>query len=416
MRLRLCLVFLCLALIGESLHASTSVRSRFNPDRWVRSSVDSFVRAARAAYEDDDAIPAYKKVLRSIRRTVRQRRLDEDTTFRARYQAFLEYLDVVSLETLPDHELGFSVPDRQYFAETRQYVEIPEFLKSQVFLRLVSRSETLEKAKSRLRQLNASRAPSDQLLFFSYRSQHLGTPDNDDSRLRLLIVVPGNEEAGVPEKWVQFGVTDSGKRTRIRNLSVVSALPSPDGVFNSYFKDYFRSFRRDGSVSINGRWELGYGDDSCIRCHKSGVLPIFPEEGSVSSEEKPIVAAVNRRFRTYGSPRFDRYYDESKLGPGLSSATWDVRTKRFGEEFWKTAVGDAMKCSVCHQRQNLGALNWPMNSVIVSSYIKGGQMPFGWKLQECDREQLNNKLAEEYFSIDDANPGILKSWLLGSPR
>jgi len=416
MRFCLCLMFLCLALIGETLHASTSVRSRFNSDQWLRTSVDSFVRAARAAYENDDAIPAYKRVLKSIRRAILRRKLEEDTEFRTRYQAFLDYIEVVSLETLPDHELGFAVPDKEYFAETRQYVQVPDFLNSQPFLRLVSRAETLEKAKDFLRQVNANRSPSDQLLFFSYRSQHLGTPDNDDSRLRLLIVVPGMVQDGLPEKWVQFGVTDKGKRTRIRNLSVVSAMPSADGVFNSYFKDYFRSFRRDGSITIEGRWELGYGDDSCVRCHKSGVLPIFPEAGSVTPDEQPTVAAVNQRFRTYGSPRFDRYYDESKLGPGLSSGSGDARRKRFGEGFGKTAVGDAMKCSVCHQRQGLGALNWPMNSVIVSSYIKGGQMPFGWKLRESDREELNNKLVEEYFSIDDANPGILKSWLLGRVR
>jgi hypothetical protein len=137
MRLRLCLMFLCLALAGESLHASTSVRSKFNSDQWVRASVDSFVRAARAAYGNDDAIPAYKKVVRSIRRTIEQRRLSEDTNFRSRYQAFLDYIEVVSLETLPDHELGFAVPDKEYFDETRQYVEVPDFLKSQPFLRLV---------------------------------------------------------------------------------------------------------------------------------------------------------------------------------------------------------------------------------------------------------------------------------------
>jgi hypothetical protein len=141
---------------------------------------------------------------------------------------------------------------------------------------------------------------------------------------------------------------------------------------------------------------------------KSGVLPIFPEEGSVSPDEKSIVEAVNQRFRAYGSPRFGHYYDETKLGPGLSSATQGVRRKRFGEEFDGTALEGAMKCNVCHQREGLGALNWPMNSVIVSSYIKGGKMPFGWKLDQSDREELNNKLVEEYFSIDDANPGISK--------
>jgi hypothetical protein len=416
MRFRVCLILLFLALVGEVPHASTSVHTKFNPDQWARSSINSLILAARAAYEDDDALPAYKKVLRSIRRTLRQHRLNEDESFRNQYRTFIDYFEVVSLEVMPDHELGFAVPDQQYFAETRQYVEVPEFLRSQTFLRWVGRSETLDRAKKLLRDLNTTRGPSDQLLFFSYRSQHLGTPDNDDSRLRLLIVVPGNVQDGVPEKWVQFGVTDPGARTRIRNLSVVSAMPLPDGIFNSYFKDYFRSIRRDGSISIKGRWELGYGDDSCVRCHKSGVLPIFPEEGSVSPDEKAMVEAVNQRFRTYGSPRFDRYYDESKLGPGLSSVKWGVRSKRFGEEFEGTSVNGAMKCNVCHQREGLGALNWPMNSVIVSSYVKGGKMPFGWKLDESDREELNNKLVEEYFSIDDANPGILKSWLLGNSK
>src|SRR5262252_221651 len=155
MRFCLCLVFLCLALAGETLHASTSVR-RFNSSQWVRSSVDSFVRAARAAYANDDAIPSYKRAVKSIRRTILQRRLYEDAKFRARYQTFLDYIEVVSLETLPDHELGFAVPDKEYFVETRQYVEVPDFLKSQPFLRLVSRAETLEKAKNFLRQINTN--------------------------------------------------------------------------------------------------------------------------------------------------------------------------------------------------------------------------------------------------------------------
>jgi hypothetical protein len=46
----------------------TSVHTKFNPDQWVRNSINLLVLAARAAYEDDDALTAYKKVLRSIRR------------------------------------------------------------------------------------------------------------------------------------------------------------------------------------------------------------------------------------------------------------------------------------------------------------------------------------------------------------
>jgi hypothetical protein len=308
------------------------------------------------------------------------------------------------------------VPDKQYFAETSQYVQIPDFLLTPGFLRSVSRYETLNRAKSFLRQLNSSREPADQLIFFSYKSRHLGTPDNNDSYRRLLIIVPGNAEKGVPDKWVQFGITDPGERIHVRNVSVVSAMTGSDGTYNAYFKDFYRTYRRDGSISINGRWELGYGDDNCVQCHKSGVLPIFPVDGSVSRSEQPAVLAVNQRFLTYGSPRFDKYLDETKFGPGLSSASREDRIRRFGEGFEGTVVAHAMSCAACHQPERLGSLNWPMDQTLISSFIKGGQMPLGHALQVSERGELYQRLIQEYFAIDDAHPGILKSWLLGKLR
>lgn len=416
MSFRLSKILLCLILVGESLHASSPARIKFDPDAWVRASVDALVLTARAAYQNDDKLPAYERVLNSIARTLRQRRLSQDEGFASRYRQFVEYVQAASLDQLPGHELGFIVPDRQYFAETCQYVQVPEFLMSQSFLRSVSRYETLERAKSFLRELNSAREPSEQLLFFSYRSRHLGTPDNDDSYVRLLIVVPGNAATGVPEKWVQFGVTDPKARTRIRNVSVVSAIVGSDGIFNAYFKDYFRTYQRDGSISMRGRWELGYGDDNCARCHKSGILPIFPEEGSVSASEQQAVEAVNQRFLTYGSPRFDKYLDESKFGPGLGSASREERNHRFGDGFDETVAGHAMACASCHQHERLGALSWPMDHVVIGSFIKGGQMPFGNKLETSERDEVYDRLIEEYFATDDTKPGILKSWLLGQRR
>jgi hypothetical protein len=41
-------------------------------------------------------------------------------------------------------------------------------------------------------------------------------------------------------------------------------------------------------------------------------------------------------------------------------------------------------------------------------------MPLGYKLTQLQRNQLYRKLIQEYFAIDDANPGILKAWLLGT--
>jgi len=137
--------------------------------------------------------------------------------------------------------------------------------------------------------MNTGRAADNQLLFFSYKSRHLGTPDNRNSFRRLLIVVPGNAAQHVPEKWVQFGIADPRAREPVRNVSVVGVLPGPGQTTNVYFKDYYRTYRRNGSITIQGRWELGEGEDHCVECHKSGVLPIFPVNGSVSRDEKPVM-------------------------------------------------------------------------------------------------------------------------------
>jgi hypothetical protein len=404
---------LCLLLVGSTAFALPCAQVKSQPDAWVATKVDALVSAAHAAYDNDDSLPAYERVLDSITGTLRQCQLARDESFLSRHREFAEYVAAAALDRQPDHELGFVVSDKQYFEETRAYVQIPEFLLNPAFLRSVSRYETLDRAKSFLRLLNASREPSDQLIFFSYVSRHLGTPDNDDSYRRLLIVVPGNAEKGLPEKWVQFGITDPGAHTRIRNVSVVSALSGSGGTFNAYFKDYYRTFRRDGAITINGRWELGYGDDNCVQCHKSGILPIFPQAGSVSPNERQALQAVNERFLTYGSPRFDKYIDETKFGPGLGLTGWAERSQHFGEHPGATVLSRAATCSACHREEQLGALNWPMDRVVISSYVNGGQMPFGFKLRADERGELYRKLIREYFATDPNSPGILKSWLLG---
>ena len=266
-----------------SASATSCARVRSRLDAWVETKVDALVLAAHAAYENDGAEQRYERVVKGTAETIRECRLSDDQNFVSHYREFVGYVEAADIAQLRDHELGFLVPDKQYFEETRQYVQVPEFLLAQNFLHSVSRHETLNEAKSFLRDLNSKRDPGDQLIFFSYRSQHLGTPDNDDSYERLLIVVPGNVEKGLPEKWVQFGVTDRGARIHIRNLSVVSTMPGPNGASDVYFKDFYRTYRRDEPITIKGRWELGYGDDNCVRCHKSGVLPVFPEPGSVSA-------------------------------------------------------------------------------------------------------------------------------------
>jgi len=219
----------------------------------------------------------------------------------------------------------------------------------------------------------------------------------------------------VPEKWVQFGVPDPRARLgTVRNVSVVAAVPGPDQTTNVYFKDYYRTYHRGGSITIDGRWELGEGDDNCVQCHKSGILPIFPVNGSVSRDEKPVLEVINERFLQYIPARFDKYLDTTKFGPGLGSRIRDELDSPVA--FGKSTGGNTTACAACHQPNRLGSLNWPMDKALISSFVKAGQMPFGAKLQNLERAQLYRRLVQEYFSTDDANPGVLKAWLLGKRR
>ena len=420
MHSRLIISLLSLLLSASAAFAASAIpckRITTNADAWVYRKVNAIVRSAHAAYEDERKDAALNKLVRGISQTIERCNLQQDARFASRHRKFLDYIDVSVVAQRPDHKLGFAVSDRQYFAETTRYVEIPEFLLTQRFLRLVSRYEFLPQAKAYLHELNQSRSPRDQLLFLSFRSQHLGTPDNPHSFERLLIVVPGNATEGVPEKWVQFGITDEGAPKLVRNLSIVSALRNPDGSSKIYFKDFYRTYAPNGSIKVKGRWELGHGEDNCVSCHKSGVLPIFPDKHSVSESEEPTLEAVNRRFLTYGPPRFQHYLDPRKLGPGLGSASKESRMKRFGtgpgERFDESRVGTAMSCGACHKPEWLGSLNWPMDSVLLSSFVEGGRMPLGHQLKRSERTALYKNLIEEYFAVEDTNPGILKSWLVG---
>ncbi|HEV8619378.1 MAG TPA: hypothetical protein VGQ70_07800, partial [Candidatus Udaeobacter sp.] len=221
---------------------------------------------------------------------------------------------------------------------------------------------------------------------------------------------------GVPEKWVQFGIADPRRPASVRNVSVVAVIPGAAQTSTAYFKDFYRTYHRDGSITIKGRWEIGEGDDACVECHKSGVLPIFPVAGSVNREEQPLVDAVNERFLTYGSARFGRYIDTSKFGPGLGS-------ERPGGDFLRRqkiksadANFESEACTSCHHQDGLGSLNWPMDSTLISSFIEGGRMPLGSELRISQRRQLYNRLIQDYFAIDNERPGILKAWLLGKIR
>lgn len=400
-------LFLILIANSSFVSAAPCPRTEAKQNIWVARSVDNLVRTAQIAYHKEYARRKHDRVVKGIASTIGRCQLSKDREFAGRYPEFLEYVRVLLLSTRPDRELGFEVPDQTYFAETSKYTGIPDFLLTNTFLRSVSSFETLPRAKALLRELNAGRAPTEQLVFFSYVSRHLGTPDNPDSFLRLLIVVPGNEAQQIPEKWVQFGIPDPRKPKSVRNVSVVSVVPRLDQTTSVYFKDYYRTYGRNGAINIKGRWELDEGDDPCVECHKSGVLPIFPEAGSVTHDEQPLVEAVNERFLSYGPARFDKYLVAEKFGPGLGS----IRPGKLANDKF-----DTTSCPACHNAKGLGPINWPMDSKLISSFVKSGLMPQDRHLAASQRAPFYRQLIQDYFAIDEERPGVLKAWLLGKLR
>jgi hypothetical protein len=409
-----CAVTVCSAicLATATAQAAPCPRTPQQSTAWINRAVEDLVRSAYAAYRSESAQTRHQRVVDGLADTIQRCRLAGDAELSPRYTEFFDYVKLLSIGGKDDHELGFEVIDKDYFAETSQYTTIPDFLLTPAFLRLVSSFQNLPQAKSFLRDLNKGRTPGEQLLFFSYASRHLGTPDNPDSYRRLLIVVPGDSARGVPEKWVQFGIADPRKPRTVRNVSVVAVTHGANDETNVYFKDYYRTYRRNGSISIKGRWELGEGDDPCVTCHKSGVLPIFPVAGTVAGDEKEILETVNARFRGYGAASFGRYIDRTKFGPGLgtSPANPDARTTSLTTRF-KT-----QSCTVCHNGNGLGALNWPMDSTLIKSFVTGGKMPLNANLTRLARGQLYQQLINEYFAVDETRPGILQAWLLGKMR
>src|SRR6185295_10562465 len=83
---------------GSFVNASPCARLKMGVDAWVADRVDVLVKAARKAYESDNALPAYEKVLDGIADTIGQCKLSEDTDFISRYRTLLEYIGTASLD------------------------------------------------------------------------------------------------------------------------------------------------------------------------------------------------------------------------------------------------------------------------------------------------------------------------------
>jgi hypothetical protein len=313
--------------------------------------------------------------------------------------------------------LGFNVPDATYFRDTESLTAVPEPLRAPELLALLSEPAHVNEGIAMIEKLNEALPLEQKMIVFKYRSQHLTTPDESRVFGRVLVVVPGN-----PERWVQYGVPEAGK-PKTRNLSVVAVRKNPEGTTDIYFKDHYRMYDRD-KIYLKARFDVTGSSDNCVNCHKSGVLPVFPEPGSYKIEDEWKLAAINKRFRTYGAPGFGGYVDPISQGPGLGANDGAAASGR-SDSFLQACtsevsfpdralafshIKDAMNCAKCHDGLQLGSLNYPLNRVLLHSFVEGGKMPPQNSLTTDERRGLVHCLEAEYFG---SGPASFTGWLRG---
>ena len=333
-----------------------------------------------------------------------------------------------SVEGLDHFAMGFNVPDTQYFAETSVFTAVPSDLQTPEILSAFSDPKRIDEALRMLEDLNKTYAPDQQMIFFRYTSQHLTTPDASRVFGRVLVVVPGRpDSAGNKiDRWVQFGVPEAGKG-HTQNVSVVAIVTHSDKTTDVYFKDHFRMFDKN-AIYLKSRFEVNGTGDSCVACHKSGILPIFPKPGSLAAIDQPKLDSVNHLFRAYGPPSFGGYLNPADEGPGLG-ATDDVtaalRTPAFlascttGLRFDNEAdshskIASNMSCAECHNSKKFGNLNYPLNTTEIDSYVRAGLMPPRSKLNANEKEGLLRCLKSEYLGPRSSQPALLLNWLRGT--
>jgi len=125
--------------VSASISAAPCPGTSSQQDAWLGVKVDTLIRSARALYENENAQTRYDRIVNEIARTMKRCSLVEGSEFALRYSEFVGYVTALSIARLADHELGFNVSDKVYFAETQEYVTIPDFLLTPRFLKTVTR-------------------------------------------------------------------------------------------------------------------------------------------------------------------------------------------------------------------------------------------------------------------------------------
>lgn len=350
--------------------------------------------------------------------TIRKYKLNLNPLFKERFANFFKFVEVNKLRRLPGHSLGFTMPDQEYFEKTSELTDLPAALRTTEFLNLASREETLQQAKAYLDRLNDTLPTEKKLLYFSFRSRFLGTPDRRDVTGRLLVHVPAENLGNntLAERWIQFGISPKGDtRERVKNVSVIAVVKKDEKIYTPYFKDHFRIYNKNGSIDLRSRYEeSNFFVEACYMCHKMGVAPFFPEQGSVPQEELARVEEANKRIRKYGTADYGDLLDLKSFGPGMGQAMKIEKEKLAEISTHAEKIAKAMNCAGCHSAKALGELRFPIHETMAGKWVKDGKMPPGQNLDDQELKKLHDLLVEEFFRTAKDRPGTLKSWMLST--
>jgi len=357
------------------------------------------------------------------------------------------------------HNLGLTMPDKDYFNMAQPYLTFPSRMLQNDFLTALDSPSTYAAALKIISDHNSDPInASDQWIAIPFRAQFIktvGTTDRTYGRLLVLARGQPGPNGGKIDKWILWGLVtpDMPQNTPMHNVSMFSVYTAPSGAQTTYFSDFWRSLDANGNHVISSTVFMDPEPSSnCYACHKSSILPIYPKieykldaSGSLIAKgagDALLAPQVNRVMRGYGPPNFgtdsagNALMDTLSFGPPMGAAATQ-RTDSFIQACAPTLpassisrVKSAMNCESCHGERadgmyELGRFNYLMavrsqrdvgttfeaRESPIATFVRQGWMPPGANLSSDEKSALAQCVLKEYYD-PQTQQGTFVDWLL----
>ncbi len=332
----------------------------------------------------------------------------------------------------PGFSMGFSVSDKAYYAAfpDQSLLDLPDELKDKEFLaKLDDDNDSVRQgAHDRIKALNAGRPVAQQMVSFTFFSNHLSTIDDSRSAARFFVYYPGE----VFDRFYQFGFREQTVSPVSNSISLVAiqkkdvssgaTLVTP----KAYYADLWR-IRSDSGIKIGTRLDQTKKLENCYLCHKSALISIVPEKERFDPAIfGGALLEVNKKMASYSNAKI-ALLDTSAFGPALGHGNIGGRTKEFiaacsggtiTTDDSAKKVSEAMNCNSCHDSKSRGQLDFPITlemeytgSLIKRNIMQYKTMPPGAVLTDAEREALVKCTELEYMGTA-TEAGEFDKWLL----